>query len=1011
MKARSVRTISIAILRSWKRISKTALLTLVFLFVVVGNVGSAFADSYPNYEQLFNGPYPISSLKKLQFVDQNTSDVNLKFQFQSSFKLDLFQAAFGNDNPKKKESAWDHIRDAEIAGGLNNPSSKKMFIIRICDTSETNCYFSPVPYSRKRAGGFLSAVQISATEPTDKIYHYGNDGAAGGTDQQDKFNVVFSVPTLATIDDGDYDNEKDTEDVLKFGDTKQYKADIWYCIGETQMTPAEPFPTQDNPNEPQHRQFDNLCGDNHPYFKIATSEPFTIPTSAAAAQTETPVAPTAANTTSESGDGLPTCSITNWTVAACMARLIYYAIYWPISWLAGVMGTIFDFFLGYSLDDASFRAEFAVKGWQLVRDISNIFFIIILVYTGLMTVFSGKSNMKQVLPNLILNALLINFSLFGTRVVIDISNITARVFYNSVNVCKGECEKDSDGKITNFLTGPAGYKSLSTKIMSSFNPQTIFNAQVLAGGAQVGGAQGTTSKRDPVSDHAGYFIIVTVLASLLLFGIAMMFWKVAFMFLGRVVGLYVAMIFAPFAVLTRGNMPLVGNIKDLSWDSWLKDLTNYALLAPIFVFFLYIIYSFLNSGFLKINFGDLNNADFFITIVSVAVPMLMVYLMIDQGVKIAKKYAGVIGEKFQEYGQKAAGFVGGAALGVATGGAALAGRNILGRAGSRIAESQTLQNAASSGRWYSRLADRTMRVGTGMSTSTYDARNTSAGRRLQQESGINLDNGLVRAVGTGTNRTQGGFREAITRNERYLTERADRFQLRGAAAVAQDGRNRAWENAYQTRRTAAETAAMAAGNAFDETAFRAQDLTTQAAAGNARAQTTAEVNRGREVAYQAALTRGTFLSRIAQSATNRVTAPGAGTGAVAAASGAVATGVGMIGAAAAVGQGAIQGAARQNVINSRQQQARAPLSPGQTARLQARLTQLGQDRLRLQTTLGPVVPGAGVATIDDLTVLDVQNYQAAHAGHNMPSPNTVIAERNRVNSEITNIRTQLGLPT
>lgn len=646
---------------------------------------------YGNYTNLFNNG-PLSSkltiLKKFDFLAGSTTQVttNLQFQFISSFDLSV-----GGSAPKQWH--WDHIED--FAGGGSDGGSVS-FLLRICDTGVANegaCYFSVVPHKSQMAtdtaicpNGPLncSTFPNQATQSVPKIYHYTvvqTPGSFPESIQNDKFNVTFNTTRAATLGSGALNAAVNLDSIMQIGDQKTYKADIWYC--------ATSFGSETLPTTEANsgiRFFNDLCGSGNPYFRIAESQPFKLPNTLAEAATEagTTTAPEQVDSSAQRGDGLPECSMSNGTFGSgsfmgCIARLIYYVIYWPIAWFAGLLGVLFDFFIGYSLSDASYRADFAIRGWQIVRDISNIFFIIILVWTGLSTVFGvAKRSMKQVVPNLILNALLINFSLFATRVVIDVSNIVARVFYNSIHVCQGPCEKEG-GNITNFLTGPGGYKSLSTKIISSFNPQKIFNTGVLD---QAKAVKDVDNNQAAASDSqiAGYFIIVSFIAAAILFAIAMMFWKTAFFFLGRVIGLYVAMIFAPFAFLSR-EMPLIGGIKQLSWGDWLSDLTKYAMLAPIFVFFLYIIYSLIESDFIKVFKVDIGSS-FFETVIFIAIPMLIVYFMIKQGVGIAENYAGEIGKKVQGWVDKTVGGIGGVVgggVGLAAGGAAFFGRNTLGR--------------------------------------------------------------------------------------------------------------------------------------------------------------------------------------------------------------------------------------------------------------------------------------------------------------------------------------------
>lgn len=61
--------------------------------------------------------------------------------------------------------------------------------------------------------------------------------------------------------------------------------------------------------------------------------------------------------------------------------------------------------------------------WVIIRDFVNLFFIFGLVYIGIrMILDSDNSNTRRWLVNLIMAALLVNFSLFATKFVVDFSN-------------------------------------------------------------------------------------------------------------------------------------------------------------------------------------------------------------------------------------------------------------------------------------------------------------------------------------------------------------------------------------------------------------------------------------------------------------------------------------------------------------------------------------------------------------------------------------------------------------
>ncbi len=74
-------------------------------------------------------------------------------------------------------------------------------------------------------------------------------------------------------------------------------------------------------------------------------------------------------------------------------------------------------------------------GWPIVRDFANIFVVLGLIATALATILRWPDGWqaKQILPKLIISALLINFSLVICGVFIDISNTVMYTFINAGN--------------------------------------------------------------------------------------------------------------------------------------------------------------------------------------------------------------------------------------------------------------------------------------------------------------------------------------------------------------------------------------------------------------------------------------------------------------------------------------------------------------------------------------------------------------------------------------------------
>lgn len=77
-----------------------------------------------------------------------------------------------------------------------------------------------------------------------------------------------------------------------------------------------------------------------------------------------------------------------------------------------------------------FDRPFLIAGWTVTRDVTNLFFVFILLWIALATIFDVQEySAKNLLPRLIIVALLINFSLVIGSTVIKISNKLADVFW------------------------------------------------------------------------------------------------------------------------------------------------------------------------------------------------------------------------------------------------------------------------------------------------------------------------------------------------------------------------------------------------------------------------------------------------------------------------------------------------------------------------------------------------------------------------------------------------------
>ncbi len=400
---------------------------------------------------------------------------------------------------------------------------------------------------------------------------------------------------------------------------------------------------------------------------------------------------------SNAGD-LPTCDVTSpssW-FSGCIAQALYYLFFKTSSFVFGLSGKALDFTLMYSISDTSYRSSFVVEGWGIVKDFCNMFFIFVLLYIAFGTILNLHNvKTKEMIINVVIIGLLINFSLFATQVIIDASNILTRVFYNQKTIVTGTAQKDASGNPlpTKSELGDFGEIKLSEAIVSKVNPQElIMRASEVESIPIRGTMTGEDQTKTKQGISTGTFIIVIFLATAVNIVGTIAFLSSAFVFIARVVGLWLAMILAPLAFFSY-IVPQLQDIKMIGWKKWWPDTLKMAFVAPVFAFFMYIIVGFMDKGLGIIDASMKTGKGGLTFVIAIVVPFAFIMILLMKAKSIAVDMSGEVGAAISKVGAVA----GGLALGVATGGAAIAGRATLGRLGSKMASSSKLAEIESKG--------------------------------------------------------------------------------------------------------------------------------------------------------------------------------------------------------------------------------------------------------------------------------------------------------------------------
>lgn len=340
----------------------------------------------------------------------------------------------------------------------------------------------------------------------------------------------------------------------------------------------------------------------------------------------------------------------------CAAIIGYGLFYVPTSLVLMAGGTIFDAFIALSLDNFLLNQPFVKTTWGTVRDLANLVFILVLLWIAISTILNlGGVQLKQAVVNVVIIALLINFSYFFTRVVIDASNVVAFEFYSAIGA----------GQVSmgNHINGVTEYR-ISEKIVGAVSPQKLLSPETFT----------AWSEKNDASK--GYLFFLFLLGGVINLVLAYVLFYAGFLLLGRVIAFVFLIIAAPLAFISYA-LPRGGSFT----GSWWNQLLNQALVAPVFLFFLYVIVQLAGAGLTMFNTGVggsiTSNFTDILTTILLKASIVVVALMI--ALSKTKSLSGSAGQWATKAGT--------VAFGTALAGTALVGRHTFGQGAKMLRDS------------------------------------------------------------------------------------------------------------------------------------------------------------------------------------------------------------------------------------------------------------------------------------------------------------------------------------
>ena len=232
-------------------------------------------------------------------------------------------------------------------------------------------------------------------------------------------------------------------------------------------------------------------------------------------------------------------------------------------------------------------------GWEVSRDFANIFFIALLIYVAFCYILRINSkNSQKILVNVIVMAILINFSLMIGGIIIDFSN----VFFNYFVFGPTASQQSSADKGTALSYSLANALKLNTFTETLQKNQTANENRdnVAAEPTTVQEMDAWVSSKMNNDDVSILFLAVIRLIFIIIFSF------VIILALGGLVGtlfirlfwLWVLLILAPLAwVLGILPIPVIGTYAKQWWSNFLK----WCFVAPIVGFFIFLALTTANN--------------------------------------------------------------------------------------------------------------------------------------------------------------------------------------------------------------------------------------------------------------------------------------------------------------------------------------------------------------------------------------------------------------------------------
>lgn len=220
-----------------------------------------------------------------------------------------------------------------------------------------------------------------------------------------------------------------------------------------------------------------------------------------------------------------------------------------INLVGTLLGVVIEILFKYVIFYNDFiYTSIVMTGWAIVRDLANMFFVLILLFVAIATILSIENySLKRFLPKIVLMAILINFSKLIAGVIIDFAQIVTWTFASVI----------TETGVQNIYFS-FGIMKLFVVQQSSVLPTAIYDWQIVAGIA------------------LGFILLLIAFLIILVYMVILVL---------RIVALWILVILSPLAYLLNA---WPGQYLGKYAHQWWEEFIKYVVIAPVLMFFLWL---------------------------------------------------------------------------------------------------------------------------------------------------------------------------------------------------------------------------------------------------------------------------------------------------------------------------------------------------------------------------------------------------------------------------------------